>query len=153
MIPRIRDRLARLLGRCPPDMQVGALCRNPGSGEVLLVTSRDTGRWVLPKGWPMPGRSLADAARQEAWEEAGVLGEIGQAEIGRFHYDKMQERGFAIPVEVRLFPLRVERLEDAFPEAGERRRRWFRPAEAALVVAEPGLQQILRALPPALAAP
>lgn len=152
MIARFRDRLARLLGRCPPDMQVAALCRKAGTGEVLLITSRGTGRWVVPKGWPMPGRSLADAALQEAWEEAGVTGRVGQAEIGRYHYGKEQDRGFAIPVEVRVFPLYVDQLESPFPEADERQRRWFAPEKAAQLVAEPGLQQILRNLPPVPAA-
>ncbi|WP_199262373.1 NUDIX hydrolase [Paracoccus binzhouensis] len=147
MIVQFRDRLARLLGRRPPDMQVAALCLDPASGQVLLVTSRGTGRWILPKGWPMPGRSLADAARQEAWEEAGVRGRVDEAEIGRYHYDKDQDRGFAIPVEVRVFPLHVEALEAQFPEAQERRRRWFAPEEAARMVAETGLKQLLRSLP------
>ena len=147
MIVQFRNRLALLIGRRPSDMQVAALCLNEKTGEVLLVTSRGTGRWIVPKGWPMPGRSLAEAAAQEAWEEAGVRGRVGQAEIGRYHYDKEQERGFAIPVEVRLFPLYVEATQKAFPEADQRKRHWFAPAEAALMVAEPGLQQILRSLP------
>ncbi|MDF3853319.1 NUDIX hydrolase [Paracoccus sp. P2] len=147
MIVEFRERLARLIGRRPPDMQVAALCLNEASGDVLLVTSRGTGRWIVPKGWPMAGRSLADAARQEAWEEAGVKGRVGEVEIGRYHYDKDQDRGFAIPVEVRVFPLYVEALETQFPEAQERQRRWFAPQDAARMVAETGLQQILRRLP------
>ena len=66
MIVEFRDRLARLLGRRPPEMQVAALCLDEASGRVLLVTSRGTGRWIVPKGWPMAGRSLADAARPRA---------------------------------------------------------------------------------------
>jgi len=147
MIVQFRERLARLIGRRPPDMQVAALCLNEATGEVLLVTSRGTGRWIVPKGWPMAGRSLAEAARQEAWEEAGVKGRVGQAEIGRYRYDKHQDRGFAIPVEVRVFPLYVDELEQDFPESQERKRRWFAPAEAARMVAEAGLKQLLRSLP------
>ncbi|RCW79433.1 NUDIX hydrolase [Paracoccus lutimaris] len=149
MITRFRNRLARLIGRRPLEMQVAALCLNEKSGEVLLVTSRGTGRWIVPKGWPMPGRSLADAAAQEAWEEAGVRGRVSQAEIGRYQYDKEQDRGFAIPVEVRVFPLYVEATQKAFPESEQRKRHWFTPAEAASKVAETGLQQILRSLPAA----
>ncbi|WP_323716642.1 NUDIX hydrolase [Paracoccus aminovorans] len=147
MIVAFRDRLARLLGRRPPEMQVAALCLDETTEQVLLVTSRGTGRWIVPKGWPMPGRSLAGAAMQEAWEEAGARGRIGDAEIGRYHYDKDQDHGFAIPVEVRVFPLWVDRLEDRFPEADQRQRRWFAPDEAARMVAESGLRRILRALP------
>ncbi|QRZ13521.1 NUDIX hydrolase [Paracoccus methylovorus] len=147
MIVAFREKLARLIGRRPPDMQVAALCLNGTTGEVLLVTSRGTGRWIVPKGWPMAGRTLADAARQEAWEEAGVKGRVGEAEIGRYHYDKDQDRGFAIPVEVRVFPLYVDELKQNFPEAHERIRRWFAPEDAARLVAETGLKQILHRLP------
>lgn len=149
MIAQISGGLSRLLGRRPSEMQIAALCLDPASGEVLLVTSRGTGRWILPKGWPMPGRSLADAALQEAWEEAGVRGEVSQAEVGRYHYDKAQDRGFAIPVEVRVFPVRVATLETDYPEAGQRRRRWFAPKDAANMVAETGLKHLLRELPAA----
>ena len=147
MTPPLRERISRLLGRRPPEMQVAALCLSETTGQVLLVTSRGTGRWIVPKGWPMPGRTLAGAAMQEAWEEAGVKGRIVQAEIGRYHYDKEQERGFAIPVEVRVFPLYVDVLNDSFPERGERKRRWFPPHEAARMVAEAGLKRILLGLP------
>ena len=122
MIASFRERLARLLGRRPPEMQVAALCLRETTGEVLLVTSRGTGRWIVPKGWPMPGRSLAGAAMQEAWEEAGAKGRIGEAEIGRYHYDKAQDRGFAIPVEVRVFPLYVSATRPAAASGANQRR-------------------------------
>lgn len=142
-----RERLGRLLGRKPPDMQVAAVCIDPRKGKVLLVTSRGTGRWIVPKGWPMPGRSLADAAMQEAWEEAGVRGRVAQAPFGTYSYDKQQEHGFAIPIEVRVFALEVEALEDDYPELGQRQRRWYRPERAAELVAETGLKRLLRELP------
>ncbi|MDM7459888.1 MAG: NUDIX domain-containing protein, partial [Paracoccus sp. (in: a-proteobacteria)] len=94
-----------LLGRRPAAMQVGAICRDRVSGDVLLVSSRGTGRWVIPKGWPMAGRSLAEAAAQEAWEEAGIRGRIHEGELGRFTYDKVQDEGFSVPVEIRVFLL------------------------------------------------
>ncbi|MTH33456.1 NUDIX domain-containing protein [Paracoccus limosus] len=142
----MRDKLGKLLGRKPPQMQVAALCRD-AQGQVLLVTSRDTGRWILPKGWPMAGRSLAEAAAQEAWEEAGVRGSVEQAEIGTYHYDKLQDRGFAIPVQVRVYAMSVDELAERYPESKERKRRWFAPARAAEMVAEVGLQALLRRLP------
>ena len=147
MIVEFRNKLGRIIGKRPAEMQVAALCLDDATGNVLLITSRGTGRWIVPKGWPMPGRTLAEAAMQEAWEEAGVKGRIVQAEIGRYHYDKEQERGFAVPIEVRVFPLYVEATQKAFPEADQRKRKWFAPAEAAGLVAEAGLQQILRSLP------
>lgn len=59
-----RKFLDLLPGHCSTAMQVGAICRDPGSGKVLLVTGRGAGRWVIPKGWPMKGRTLGGAARQ-----------------------------------------------------------------------------------------
>ncbi|AUH32700.1 NUDIX hydrolase [Paracoccus tegillarcae] len=145
----IRKSLGMILGRRPPALQVGAICRKAETGQVLLITSRGTGRWVIPKGWPMEGRSLAHAALQEAWEEAGVRGQVELAELGRFRYDKHQDSGFALPVEVALYPVAVESLADSFPENHEREREWFDAEEAARLVIETGLQDILRHLPPA----
>ena len=141
----LRRRLARWLGARPPLRQVGAVCLDPDTGRVLLITSRGTGRWIIPKGWPMAGRTLAEAALQEAWEEAGVRGGGGE-ELGRYHYGKQQNRGFAVPVEVRAFLVPVQALADDYPEQGERSRRWFPPAEAAGLVAEPELAALLRTL-------
>lgn len=142
-----RDFVARLFGKKPPEMQVAALCRDESTGCVLLVTSRGTGRWIVPKGWPMAGRSLAEAAQQEAWEEAGVRGTIEDRHIGSYRYDKVHARGFSVPVEVRVFAMRVENLADEFPEADQRKRRWYCPDRAAELVAEAGLKKLLRSLP------
>ncbi|MFC0811834.1 NUDIX hydrolase [Paracoccus panacisoli] len=144
----LRRRLGRLFGARHPRMQVAALCLDPATGRVLMITSRGTGRWIIPKGWPMSGRSMAEAALQEAWEEAGVRPQpdAPMLELGRYHYDKMQDSGFGIPVEVRVFLIRVAALADSFPEAGGRERRWVAPAEAATMVAEPELAALLRGL-------
>lgn len=143
----LRRNLARLLGARPPRLQAGAVCRDPASGEVLLITSRDTGRWIIPKGWPMPGRTLAQAALQEAWEEAGVRAEAAE-DLGIYHYDKTQDRGFAIPVEVRVFLVPVDALADCWPEQPQRTRRWFAPEKAAGLVAEAELAAMLARLAP-----
>ena len=147
MMDLFREKLGRLLGRRPAALQVAALCLQPETGKVLLVTSRGTGRWIIPKGWPMEGRSLGEAAAQEAWEEAGVRGTLGAQELGRYSYDKQQDRGFAIPVEVRVFPIHVEKLREKFPESEQRERAWFTPAEAAERVDESGLKALLLGLP------
>lgn len=136
------DLWAALLGRRPPRMQVAALCCD-AKGRVLLITSRGTGRWVLPKGWPMSGKTLAGAALQEAWEEAGVRGQVAEAEIGRYRYEKAQDAGFSIPVEVRVFRVDVADLAPHFPERSQRRRAWFDPRAAAEQVDEIGLQALL----------
>ena len=125
--------------------QFAALCwrMRAGRPEVLLITSRDTGRWVLPKGWPMDGRSPDEAAAREAWEEAGVEGRAETVSIGRFSYDKILRNAAALPCAVDVFPLRVERLTDDYPERRQRRRKWFSPEKAARKVAEVGLRQLI----------
>lgn len=145
----LRRMFSMVIGRRPPQMQVGALCVHPDTSNVLLITSRGTGRWVIPKGWPMEGRSLSGAAAQEAWEEAGVRGDISEQELGRYDYDKDQDEGFAIPVQVRVFRLKVLQMQDRFPEHDQRQREWFSPTDAAGLVSEPGLKRLLRTLPAA----
>jgi 8-oxo-dGTP pyrophosphatase MutT (NUDIX family) len=126
-------------------MQYGALCwRGAASGiEVLLITSRDTGRWVIPKGWPIPGLAPEAAAAQEAWEEAGVEGMISPVCIGRYGYQKCLSVTSTVPCAVAVYGLRVSVLSSAFPEVRERRREWFPASEAATLVAEPDLARII----------
>ena len=114
--------------------------------QVLLLTSRGTGRWVIPKGWPMRKLSPAAAAAQEAYEEAGLEGTIeGDGPIGRYHYDKQLGSGVA-RIEVGVFLMRVSQQLAAWPEQAERETRWCDPDEAALMVAEPELAALLRSL-------
>ncbi|MGK7752388.1 MULTISPECIES: NUDIX hydrolase [unclassified Roseovarius] len=133
--------------RRPPELQVAALCyRETATGEtqVLLITSRGTGRWIVPKGWPMEGKKAADAALQEAWEEAGVTkGATIEGHVGSYAYDKHLDDGYDAPVEVEVFKVRVKQLADIYPEHDERTRRWVRPTDAAEMVQEPGLKAIL----------
>jgi 8-oxo-dGTP pyrophosphatase MutT (NUDIX family) len=132
--------------------QVGALCyrtRPSGAVEVLLVTSRDTGRWVIPKGWPKPGRSDASAAAREAFEEAGAIGKAGADPVGFYTYTKSVPGGQAVTCMVSVFPLRVDQVRKRFPEVGERVRCWFRPTDAADKVQERELANLLRAFVPA----
>jgi len=141
--------MVRPLLRRPPELQVAALCCRQGAGgtEVLLITSRDTGRWVLPKGWPMAGRGAAEAAAQEAWEEAGVrTARLWPDPVGRYHYEKRLDEGYGTPVEVMVFRLDVEELSESYPEADSRARLWLSPRAAAGRVDEAELQALLRAL-------
>ena len=131
----------------PRQFQVAALCyRETGSQtEVLLITSRDTGRWILPKGWPVDGMEAADAALKEAWEEAGVrAGELEPEPVGAFDYDKRLDDGYESPVHAQVYKVRVTEMADSFPETHERERSWVSPDQAANMVREPGLQEILR---------
>lgn len=113
--------------------------RDGGELRVLLVTSRETRRWVLPKGWMEKRLSPHALAAKEAFEEAGVKGKVHRRPIGRYEYAKRGPRDRVTPCSVRVFPMRVERLLDDWPERRQRQRRWFSPAEAAMAVEEGGL--------------
>ena len=132
---------------CPDALrpQFAALCwRMHGERpEVLLITSRDTGRWIVPKGWPMDGRTPAEAAAREAWEEAGVEGRVDADAVGCYSYDKALRRAAALPCVVQVFPLRVDRLVDDYPERRQRRRKWFSAVKAARKVDEPELRELI----------
>ena len=117
-----------------------------GELRILLVTSRETRRWVLPKGWREKRLAPHRLAAKEAFEEAGVVGEVQRRPIGRYDYLKRGPRARVTPCCVRVFPLRVERLLDDWPERRQRQRRWFSPAEAALAVEEGGLVTLLLGL-------
>jgi len=134
--------------RQPDFLQCAALCLRQGrtGPEVLLVSTLNTQRWILPKGWPMKGRTLAGAARREAWEEAGVVGKVGDSPIGYYSYRKVLKGGLPIPCRVEVFRVDVEGLERDYPEKGKRRRRWFSVAEAVAAVEEPELKALLETL-------
>lgn len=119
--------------------------------EILLVTSRETRRWVIPKGWPQKKLAPHAAAAREAWEEAGVTGTVGTKPIGEFLYDKVLKNGKTALCRVLVFDMRVAHEHDYWPEKRQRERSWFKPAEAALAVQEAGLIQLLLkiAAPPA----
>ena len=144
-----RDRLVQFMnGGVGPGSQSAALCwrMHRGRVEVLLVTSRDTGRWLLPKGWPIDGLSPAGSAGVEAWEEAGVVGSVREEPVGFFGYDKVLSAEESLPCIVSVHPLRVERLARRFPERKQRSRKWFSAAKAARKVAEPELRDMLERL-------
>lgn len=116
-----------------------------GDLQVLLVTSRETKRWVVPKGWPWPRIANYKAAQGEAWEEAGVIGTAIKGKIGSFAYEK-RKGSKSIPVKVLVYLLEVTELARNWPEGGERKRAWFSPDKAADAVQEPGLKDLLRGL-------
>jgi len=130
--------------------QVAALPwrRGPDGVEILLVTSRETRRWVTPKGGRMPGKTDAQAAAQEALEEAGVEGVIGDSPLGAFRYLKVLRRRAARWCVVSLFPLRVEVEHAAWKEQAERERRWMSREDAAASVLEPQLREMIGAFDP-----
>ncbi len=124
-------------------LQVAALCwRSAPTLEILLVTSLRTRRWILPKGWPHPGLSLAQSAANEALEEAGVTGIVAADPIGRYHYLK-DKNGSALPCAVEIFPLFVTGQQDAWPEKGSRQLLWLPAERAAAKIAEASLKRVL----------
>ena len=133
----------------PKRVQVAALCyRQTETGkDILLITSRDTGRWIVPKGWPIKGLDGPGAALREAWEEAGVKeAEIIPEPVGQYEYIKGLDTGGSTPVLTQVYLTKVQQLDNEYPEAGERTRKWFTPEDAANMVQEPELQDMLRAL-------
>jgi 8-oxo-dGTP pyrophosphatase MutT (NUDIX family) len=144
-IPQTEGNAEASIEAATPAEQVAALCwrLHKGQPQVLLVTSRASGRWVLPKGWPMPGRGPDAAAAIEAWEEAGVEGKVCTTSIGHYVYHKVLPDLGTLSCAVEVFPLRVQSLKRSFPERKERRRKWFTATEAARKVAEVELREML----------
>lgn len=140
--------LRHLLGHRPEALQVAALCRRRSGTEteVLLVSSLDTRRCIVPKGWPMRGKTLAEAALREAWEEAGVVGRVHADPVGAFHYDKRRKNGLVQRCKVLCFLVDVEGLDEDYPELGRRDRKWLSPKAAAKCVKEKDLKPLLRQL-------
>jgi len=139
--------VVRPLIKRPNRFQVAALCyRGKGDQkEVLLITSRGTGRWILPKGWPIDGMNAAEAALQEAWEEAGVKpAKIGEDAVGEFDYVKHFDEGMRATCSAKVFKVKVASLEEDYPEKTYRTRKWVPAQKAAGMVDEKGLKALLR---------
>lgn len=115
-----------------------------GGAEVVLITSRESRRWILPKGWPMKGFTPSRTAEREAFEEGGLIGEVGKAPVGRYSYLKRLKSGATVPCEVVVFPLQVSEQRDHWPEATEREVRWFSMQEAVETVDEKALAELIR---------
>jgi len=115
------------------------------SVDILLASSRDTRRWVIPKGWPMKGRKPHAAAALEALEEAGLKGKIEKTKIGSFHYQKRLKNGAVILCRVDVFPMQVLRQAKHWPEQGQRVTQWFTYTDAAEEVLEAELKKLILA--------
>jgi len=128
------------------DIQFAAMPWRIGEGgrrQIMLLTSRETQRWIIPKGWPVKGRKPAEVASQEAYEEAGLIGQIvGKRPLGNFHYQKQLAKRVLL-CEVRVFSFRVDRQLDDWPEKSQRETQWFDAGEAATLVLEDGLAGLI----------
>ena len=137
----------------PRTTQLAALCWRKAKGETdgkvgprreILLVSSSSGRWILPKGWPMAGRSEGDVALREAWEEGGVArGKVERRPVGEYMAIKRTAQGDDVPCLHRVFAIKVRETAEAFPEAHRRDRLWLPPKEAAALVDEDGLRDIL----------
>lgn len=116
--------------------------------QVLLVTSRARGRWIIPKGWPMLGETPADAAATEAWEEAGVVGKPSDQCLGVYSYYKDRGASRKLPCLVMVYPMKAKKLVTDFPEAGQRRRKWVSRDKAAKMVEEKELAKLIKTFDP-----
>ncbi|MEP9373281.1 NUDIX hydrolase [Mesorhizobium sp. KR1-2] len=143
---RLAERVRRLFGGMPRRVQVAALpwrIGTHGKVEIMLITSRDTGRWVLPKGWPEGGEQLFESAEREAVEEAGISGTMSHLEFGRYFYGKVMRSGMERRCEVLVFPMEVGDIASEWREKGQRQRKWFPAAKAADLVREPDLGELI----------
>lgn len=131
-----------------PRRQVGVLpLRTLPGGEmqVMLITSRETRRWVVPKGWPMKGLKNYEAAAREAYEEAGLIGRVGRRALGSYFYQKRLKSRDTVLCQVQVFRLEVRKQLKTWPEQHERDCRWFSVPDAAEAVTEAGLAALIRA--------
>jgi 8-oxo-dGTP pyrophosphatase MutT (NUDIX family) len=111
----------------------------PIAGDmVVLVTSRSSGHWIIPKGYVEKGMTPAESAAKEAWEEAGITGKVQLDEIGTYHY----RRSSGIYA-VKVFPLEVESLLDQWQEMHVRQRKLVTPAEALELIFHDELRTIV----------
>lgn len=134
----------------PVQTQYAALCYRivKDKPQILLITSRGSKRWILPKGWPMKDRPPGQAALREAYEEAGVIGRVAETPLGLVPYRKVMDNGEELPCVGIIYPVRVALLKAEYPEAGERKRKWFSRKKAAKQVLEPELARLLKGFDP-----
>lgn len=126
-------------------VQYGALPwrRTPDGLQILLITTRNTHRWIVPKGWPQTGRSAQECAAQEAYEEAGVSGAVSSQPIGVFNYKKQMKSGQMITCRIRIYGMEVSDIAGDWPEKSARETKWCRLSEALTLVEDLGLRRII----------
>jgi 8-oxo-dGTP pyrophosphatase MutT (NUDIX family) len=111
--------------------------------EILLITTLNTRRWIVPKGWPLDGKTPCASAAQEAMEEAGISGKIATIALGSFRYRKLRKNGETVSCKVDVFPMQVARQRRSWAEKDARELRWCSVDEALARVSEPGLRRLI----------
>jgi 8-oxo-dGTP pyrophosphatase MutT (NUDIX family) len=111
--------------------------------QIMLITSRERHRWIIPKGWPMKGKADCEAASIEAYEEAGLQGTINESPLGSYDYIKINRRGEGEPITVQVYLMHVDKREETWPEKGQRVSLWYDLDEALIVLDEPGLAELI----------
>lgn len=132
--------------------QFAALCYRIKNDKLqfCIVTSRRSGRWIVPKGWPMDGETPMEAAATEAYEEAGLRGKIYPRPIGVFSYYKVRSSD-ELPCMAVVYPLKVKKVLKKWPEQKERTRKWLSRKKAAAMVDDGELREIILKFEPELA--
>jgi len=127
------------------NIQYGALPwrRSPEGLRVLLITTRNTRRWIVPKGWPIDGLSPQESAAREAFEEAGVRGKIGEELLGSFNHRKQLKSGQMIACRVHIYPLEVDEMHAEWMEKADREIQWCSIEDALAQVSDPALRRLI----------
>ncbi|MCY4008059.1 MAG: NUDIX hydrolase [Rhodobacteraceae bacterium] len=151
-MPKSQMKLPLTSGKREARTQFAALCfksvKRKQKTRVLLISSRRSGRWVIPKGWPMNGKTPAQSALREAYEEAGVRGRPINQCVGHFSYKKRISDKSSVLCIVAVYPVKVDDILTDYPEHGARQRVWLSPSKAAERVSDPTLKPILRNFDP-----
>ena len=116
--------------------------------KILMITSRGSGRWIIPRGWPMDNKTPSQAALTEAWEEAGVRGKGYDVSLGLYSYTREIGEDGPVPCVAMVYPVKVKTLAQDYPEKGQRKRKWLSPGKAAERVNEPELARIIKGFDP-----
>lgn len=130
--------------------QVGVLpwrIGKDGKARILLITSRRRRRWIIPKGWPMEGYPPFVAASREAFEEAGIVGDISSSPVMAYRYMKVLGDGEEVACRVQVFGMNVRGTLSHWREMAQRKRRWFSPEAAADTLDDADLAAFVRGFP------
>lgn len=115
-----------------------------GRVKICLITSRETNRWIIPKGWPIEGEPPHKVAALEAFEEAGLTGKIASKSLGHYQYVKRLKDGAELDCKVTVYPMLVERQANKWLEKGQREILWVPRKKAFRLVDDKPLAKLLR---------